>query len=206
MAYLAASVIVMVLERLRLTRHIWHLPLFFRAIVLFFSVIGLISSMKDGYKQAITIVVVALALAAAYLLSTATASRPGRAIPGSGGQRRHCATVLRPVVQSRSRTTSLSEGDLFFEIDPSPYRVAVGNASAKVQQAEAQALEAQPNFKRRRTFTKPRSSATGLPERPGRILFRQRGRGSGSKPDSRPPNSTFAIRKSTHPWMATSRM
>ena len=43
LAYLAAWVVVMVLERLRLTRHIWHLPLLFLAlIVLFFSVIGLI--------------------------------------------------------------------------------------------------------------------------------------------------------------------
>ena len=42
-AYLAAWVVVMVLERLHLTRHIWHLPLFFLALtVLFFSVIGLI--------------------------------------------------------------------------------------------------------------------------------------------------------------------
>ena len=43
LAYLAAWFVVMVLERLHLTRHIWHLPLFFLAlIVLFFSVIGLI--------------------------------------------------------------------------------------------------------------------------------------------------------------------
>jgi protein AaeX len=43
LAYLAAWVVVMVLERLHLTRHIWHLPLFFLGlIVLFFSVIGLI--------------------------------------------------------------------------------------------------------------------------------------------------------------------
>ena len=43
LAYLAAWGVVMLLERLRLTRHIWHLPLFFLAlIVLFFSVIGLI--------------------------------------------------------------------------------------------------------------------------------------------------------------------
>jgi Protein of unknown function (DUF1656) len=43
LAYLAAWIVVMVLERLHVTRHIWHLPLFFLAlIVLFFSVIGLI--------------------------------------------------------------------------------------------------------------------------------------------------------------------
>jgi dolichyl-phosphate-mannose--protein O-mannosyl transferase len=43
MAYLAAWVVTMLLERLHLTRHIWHLPLFFVAlVVLFFSVIGLI--------------------------------------------------------------------------------------------------------------------------------------------------------------------
>ena len=43
LAYVAAWVVVIVLERLQLTRHIWHLPLFFVAlVVLFFSVIGLI--------------------------------------------------------------------------------------------------------------------------------------------------------------------
>jgi Protein of unknown function (DUF1656) len=42
-AYLAAWIVVMVLERLQLTRHIWHLPLFFLAlIVLFYSAIGLV--------------------------------------------------------------------------------------------------------------------------------------------------------------------
>ena len=42
LAYLAAWIFVMVLERLHLTRHIWHLPLFFLAlVVLFFSAIGL---------------------------------------------------------------------------------------------------------------------------------------------------------------------
>ena len=42
LAYLVAWVVVMILERLHLTRHIWHLPLFFLAlIVFFFSAIGL---------------------------------------------------------------------------------------------------------------------------------------------------------------------
>jgi dolichyl-phosphate-mannose--protein O-mannosyl transferase len=43
LAYVSAWLVVIVLERLHLTRHIWHLPLFFVAlVVLFFSVIGLI--------------------------------------------------------------------------------------------------------------------------------------------------------------------
>jgi hypothetical protein len=43
LAYVSAWLLVIVLERLHLTRHIWHLPLFFVAlVVLFFSVIGLI--------------------------------------------------------------------------------------------------------------------------------------------------------------------
>jgi hypothetical protein len=42
LAYLAAWGVVTVLERLKLTRHIWHLPLFFLAlVVLFYSAIGL---------------------------------------------------------------------------------------------------------------------------------------------------------------------
>jgi hypothetical protein len=42
LAYLAAWLVAMGLERAHLTRYIWHLPLFFLALVLlFFSVIGL---------------------------------------------------------------------------------------------------------------------------------------------------------------------
>ncbi len=42
LAYLGAWFVVMILERLHLTRHIWHLPLFFLALaVIFFSAIGL---------------------------------------------------------------------------------------------------------------------------------------------------------------------
>ncbi len=41
-AYLAAWIVVRALEHRRLTRHIWHLPLFFLAlVVLFYSAIGL---------------------------------------------------------------------------------------------------------------------------------------------------------------------
>lgn len=41
-AYLAAWLVVRTLERLHLTRHIWHLPLFFLAlVVLLYSAIGL---------------------------------------------------------------------------------------------------------------------------------------------------------------------
>ncbi|MGH8047146.1 MAG: DUF1656 domain-containing protein [Chthoniobacterales bacterium] len=41
-AYLLAWVIVTILERCHLTRHIWHLPLFFVAlVVLLYSTIGL---------------------------------------------------------------------------------------------------------------------------------------------------------------------
>jgi hypothetical protein len=41
-AYIAAWICVRVLEMLHLTRHIWHLPLFFLALVIvFYSAIGL---------------------------------------------------------------------------------------------------------------------------------------------------------------------
>ncbi|MDD5200831.1 MAG: DUF1656 domain-containing protein [Terrimicrobiaceae bacterium] len=41
-AYLAAWLCVRLLEHARLTRHIWHLPLFFLAlVVLFYSAVGL---------------------------------------------------------------------------------------------------------------------------------------------------------------------
>ncbi len=43
LAYLAAWVIVTVLEHVQLTRHIWHMPLFFLAlVVLLYSAIGLV--------------------------------------------------------------------------------------------------------------------------------------------------------------------
>jgi hypothetical protein len=42
LAYLLAWVIITLLERWHLTRHIWHLPLFFVAlVVLLYSAIGL---------------------------------------------------------------------------------------------------------------------------------------------------------------------
>ena len=41
-AYLLAWLVVALLERFQLTRHIWHLPLFFLALVVFlYSAIGL---------------------------------------------------------------------------------------------------------------------------------------------------------------------
>lgn len=43
LAYLAAWLVVRQLERAQLTRHIWHLPLFFLAlVVLFYSAFGLV--------------------------------------------------------------------------------------------------------------------------------------------------------------------
>jgi hypothetical protein len=42
-AYLAAWFVVRVLEHLQLTRHIWHLPLFFLALVMvIYSAVGLV--------------------------------------------------------------------------------------------------------------------------------------------------------------------
>jgi multidrug resistance efflux pump len=106
--------------------------------------------MKDGYKHAITLVVVALALAAAYILyhrySLTPWTRDGQVRANIVGI---APRVFGPVVQIPIKDNQpVKKGDLLFEIDPSTYQAAVDDASAKVQQAEAQALQSQQNFAR----------------------------------------------------------
>ena len=106
--------------------------------------------MKEGYKPAITVVVVALALAAAYVLyhrySVTPWTRDAQVRANIVGI---APRVYGPIVQIPIKDNQpVKKGDLLFEIDPSTYQAAVGDASAKVQQAEAQALEAQQKFVR----------------------------------------------------------
>ena len=106
--------------------------------------------MKDGYKHAITLVVVALALAAAYVLyhrySLTPWTRDGQVRANIVGI---APRVFGPVVQIPIKDNQpVKKGDLLFEIDPSTYQAAADDASAKVQQAEAQALQSQQNFAR----------------------------------------------------------
>ena len=106
--------------------------------------------MKEGYKHAITIVVVAVALAAAYVLyhrySVTPWTRDAQVRANIVGI---APRVYGPIVQIPIKDNQpVKKGDLLFEIDPSTYQAAVDNAAAKVQQAQAQALEAQQNFAR----------------------------------------------------------
>jgi RND family efflux transporter MFP subunit len=106
--------------------------------------------MKEGYKHAITLVVLALALAAAYVLYHRYSVRPWtRDAQVRANIVGIAPRVYGPIVHIPIRDNQpVKKGDLLFEIDPSTYQAAVDNASAKVQQAEAQALEAQQNFAR----------------------------------------------------------
>jgi multidrug resistance efflux pump len=106
--------------------------------------------MKEGYKPAITVVVVVLALAAAYVLyhrySVTPWTRDAQVRANIVGI---APRVYGPIVQIPIKDNQpVKKGDLLFEIDPSTYQAAVGDATAKVQQAEAQALQAQQNFAR----------------------------------------------------------
>ena len=106
--------------------------------------------MKEGYRYAITLVVVALALAAAYVLyhrySVTPWTRDAQVRANIVGiaPRVHGPIVQIPIKDNQP----VKKGDLLFEIDPSDYQAAVNNASANLQQAEANALQAQQNLTR----------------------------------------------------------
>jgi multidrug resistance efflux pump len=106
--------------------------------------------MKHGYKYAITLVVVALALAAAYVLYHRYSVRPWtRDAQVRANIVGIAPRVYGPIVQIPIKDNQpVKKGDLLFEIDPATYRAAVENASAKLQQAAAQALQAQQNLAR----------------------------------------------------------
>jgi multidrug resistance efflux pump len=163
--------------------------------------------MKEGYKHAITLVVVALALAAAYVLyhrySVTPWTRDGQVRANIVGI---APRVFGPVVQIPIKDNQpVKKGDLLFEIDPSTYQAAVDDASAKVQQAGAQALQAQQNFARQAQLYKRRSSASRTTRTPRTNIIPPTRTWRRPRPNSRPRSSTLGIRKSTLPWMATSR-
>ena len=112
--------------------------------------------MREGYKHAITLVVVAIALAAAYVLYQRYTAYPWT----RDGQVRAnivgiAPRVAGPIIQIPIKDNQpVKKGDLLFEIDPSTFRAAVDNASAKLQQAQAQALQAQQNFDRQAALYK----------------------------------------------------
>jgi len=112
--------------------------------------------MKDGYKRAITLVVVAIAVAAAYVLyhrySVTPWTRDGQVRANIVGIAPRVAgpIIQIPIIDNQP----IKKGQLLFEIDPSTFQAAVDNASAKVQQAQAQALQAQQDFARQESLYK----------------------------------------------------
>ncbi len=112
--------------------------------------------MKDGYKYAITIVAVVVAIAAACVLyhrySVTPWTRDGQVRANIVGI---APRVAGPIIQIPIKDNQpVKKGDLLFEIDPSTFQDAVNNAAAKVQQAEAQSLEAQQNLDRQTALYK----------------------------------------------------
>lgn len=106
--------------------------------------------MKDGYKFAVTLTLVAIAAAAAYVLYKRYASHPWT----RDGQVRAnivgiAPRVAGPIIQIPIHDNQpVRKGDLLFEIDPSTFKAAVDNSAAKVQQAEAAELQARQNLER----------------------------------------------------------
>lgn len=112
--------------------------------------------MREGYKAAITLVVLAIALAAAFVLYERYTAYPWT----RDGQVRAnivgiAPRVAGPIIQIPIKDNQpVKKGDLLFEIDPSTFQAAVDSAAAKLQQAEALALQAQQDFDRQAALYK----------------------------------------------------
>jgi multidrug resistance efflux pump len=106
--------------------------------------------MKKALPYLLTLAAVVLAVVAAALLYHRYLSHPWT----RDGQVRAnivgiAPRVAGPVIQIPIKDNQpVKKGDLLFEIDPSTYQAAVDNAAAKLQQAQAQALQTQQNLQR----------------------------------------------------------
>jgi multidrug resistance efflux pump len=112
--------------------------------------------MKDTYKYAVTLTVIALAAAALWLLYKRYAEYPWT----RDGQVRAnivgiAPRVAGPIIQIPIHDNQpVKKGDLLFEIDPSTFKAAVDNSAAKLQQAQAAELEAQQELERQTALYK----------------------------------------------------
>jgi multidrug resistance efflux pump len=106
--------------------------------------------MKKALPYLLTLAAVVLAVVAAALLYHRYLSHPWT----RDGQVRAnivgiAPRVAGPVIQIPIKDNQpVKKGDLLFEIDPSTYQAAVNDAAAKLQQAQAQALQTQQNLQR----------------------------------------------------------
>jgi multidrug resistance efflux pump len=106
--------------------------------------------MNQGYKYAVTWTFVILAVVAAYVLyhrySAYPWTRDGQVRANIVGI---APRVAGPIIQIPIKDNQpVKKGDLLFEIDPSTFQAAVDDSTAKVQQAEANALQSQQDFAR----------------------------------------------------------
>jgi len=112
--------------------------------------------MKEGYKFAITLVTVAIAAAAAWLLYKHYTNYPWT----RDGQVRAnivgiAPRVAGPIIQIPIHDNQpVKKGDLLFEIDPSTFQAAVDNSAAKLQQAQAAELQTQQDLQRQTALYK----------------------------------------------------
>jgi multidrug resistance efflux pump len=106
--------------------------------------------MKKALPYVLTLAAVVLAVVAAALLYHRYLSHPWT----RDGQVRAnivgiAPRVAGPIIQIPIKDNQpVKKGDLLFEIDPSTYQAALDNAAAKLQQAQAQALQMQQNLQR----------------------------------------------------------
>lgn len=112
--------------------------------------------MNQGYKHAVTWTFVILAVIAAYLLyhrySAYPWTRDGQVRANIVGI---APRVAGPIIQIPIKDNQpVKKGDLLFEIDPATFQDAVNNAAAKLQQTQAQSLEAQQNLDRQTALYK----------------------------------------------------
>lgn len=149
--------------------------------------------MKEGYRYAVTLVVVALALAAAYVLyhrySVTPWTRDAQVRANIVGiaPRVHGPIVQIPVKDNQP----VKKGDLLFEIDPSDYQAAVNNASANLQQTEANALQAQQNLTRQTELFKKNVVGEQDYQNAQDQFYAASANVAAAKANSRPPKSTI---------------
>ncbi|MDD5200830.1 MAG: HlyD family secretion protein [Terrimicrobiaceae bacterium] len=106
--------------------------------------------MKSGYKYAITLSVVLLALVGAFLLyerySLHPWTRDGQVRANIVGI---APRIAGPIIEIPIKDNQpVKKGDLLFAIDPATFQAAADVAAAKLQQAQANALQAQQSLDR----------------------------------------------------------
>jgi multidrug resistance efflux pump len=145
-------VAVSVIERLGWTRGLWHLPLCFVALAIFFEVHfrADLCAMRISRAHLVTFAMVALAVIATAILYWRYSTRPWtRDAQVRANVVGIAPRVAGPIIQIPIKDNqAVRKGDLLFEIDPSTFQAAVDNAQAKLKQAQAAEIQAQQELQR----------------------------------------------------------